>query len=258
MEEKSIFNALDKKNLDLVKQLIKNKPERINERDVYDRTPLIYACDCCLDVKFVEFLLNCKGIEINAQDEFGWTAFLYSVYKNKDLDNTKIFKALIKHPETDVNLGRRDGYNPLMKACMLGFVEMLNMLVLHKSIQINQKDEYGYSALYYAFRKNQVECCKILLENGADCSEWREWKFKGTEEQKEMIELFKSWRKYLIKPWKPKIHCKYPDEFNDLAFNCMLVWNRLEIMFGFKIPKDIKRLLIEYVADWFREIKDEE
>ena len=56
-------------------------------------------------------------------------------------DRTEIFKALIKHPETDVNLGQKNGFNPLMRACENGFVEMVNTLVLHKSIQINEKDE---------------------------------------------------------------------------------------------------------------------
>ena len=72
MEEKSIFDAFkeDDFSFELFENLIKSKPEIINERGPDRQTPLIYASRHCLDVKYVAFLLGCEGIEVNARDDY--------------------------------------------------------------------------------------------------------------------------------------------------------------------------------------------
>ena len=39
-----------------------------------------------------------------------------------------------------------------------------------KGINVNEKDEYGSTALFYAVKNNKSDCVKVLVENGADAN----------------------------------------------------------------------------------------
>ncbi len=87
---------------------------------------------------------------------------------------------------------------------------------------------------------------------------WQKWEFwRGTEQKKQQVkDIMTKWRSYLP-PWSIFSHSAYPVEFEKLAVQCLCFWNQLERMWKMKIPKDIKRHLIKYIADVWRKKVDE-
>mmetsp|Transcript_38691 Transcript_38691/g.82300 ORF Transcript_38691/g.82300 Transcript_38691/m.82300 type:complete len:202 (+) Transcript_38691:96-701(+) len=63
------------------------------------------------------------------------------------------------------NLG--GGMTPLMRAAHDGDESQIKQLV-EEGAALNQKDDYGWTALRYAVRRNQPEAVRQLLQSGAD------------------------------------------------------------------------------------------
>lgn len=57
-----------------------------------------------------------------------------------------------------------------LDACKNGQKAVVNTLLKRGDINVNKRDENGYSPLYYACKEGMRDIVKILLENGADAS----------------------------------------------------------------------------------------
>ena len=67
----------------------------------------------------------------------------------------------------DINSKNNDGYTPLHEAVVMESVEIIKLL-LEKGAKINSKDNNRSTPLYYAVAAKSVEIVKLLLEKGAD------------------------------------------------------------------------------------------
>lgn len=63
-----------------------------------------------------------------------------------------------------------EGITPLMKASKRGDVAEVDRLI-KKGVNLNAKDWYGDSALYWAARCNHADIAKLLIDNGANVNE---------------------------------------------------------------------------------------
>jgi len=58
----------------------------------------------------------------------------------------------------------------LYEAAYVGDLKLVETL-LSKGASVNEKDEYGYTALYWSARNGHADLSKVLLENGANVNE---------------------------------------------------------------------------------------
>ena len=249
----TFFKAALSGDIEDIRDLIQICPEKINNVDsTSDRTALMIAVKKGYS-SIVELLLNYKEINVDFQNKNGRHAFSLSVV----YDKFDCFKLLLAHPSINVNEVNFYEITPLIQSIYRP-IEYMRLLVEHKSIDLDLKDGDGESALSTSFCWSKHELVKLLLSKGAKVEDWKNWFGVGSkEERQETRETMCSWRSYLPSPWYFKTHVKcYPQEFKDLAIVCMMVWSKLEKQFKKPIPKDIKFLLIEYVAVDWRAIKD--
>ena len=83
-------------------------------------------------------------------------------------DHDNILKFLIKKG-VDLNLVTSDGWNSLQLAIKKKNLEMFEILVKSKGIDINQVTEKG-TALHHAVKMNLVKFVDILVDNKVDDS----------------------------------------------------------------------------------------
>jgi serine/threonine-protein phosphatase 6 regulatory ankyrin repeat subunit B len=105
----------------------------LNELELYytknhnQETLLMYAC--ANNYKSVIMILLEKGVDINQQNDLGWTALIYAIYK---------------------------GHFDIVK------------LLIEYGADINIQDKDGWTSLIVASYENNLEVVQILLENSAD------------------------------------------------------------------------------------------
>eukprot|EP00437_Effrenium_voratum_P033462 CAMPEP_0181460764 /NCGR_PEP_ID=MMETSP1110-20121109/33513_1 /TAXON_ID=174948 /ORGANISM="Symbiodinium sp., Strain CCMP421" /LENGTH=188 /DNA_ID=CAMNT_0023585333 /DNA_START=68 /DNA_END=634 /DNA_ORIENTATION=- len=88
-----------------------------------------------------------KGVDIDAEDTYGWTAVRYAV-RNRQLDSVKKLLEL----GADINKASKTGRTPLMSAAGNGLEEMCALLVEQGDADIMAMDEGGKTAYDLALR----------------------------------------------------------------------------------------------------------
>lgn len=81
-------------------------------------------------------------------------------------ESEKCLRSLIRGG-AGVNGKDKDGYAPLMAAANNGKIGLVYLL-LAKKAAVNDKDEFGKSALFYAEMSNYPEIIRLLSKRGAD------------------------------------------------------------------------------------------
>ena len=102
-------NAIKEDNLIKVKKLLA-AGANINTRDNFERTPLMYAIDC--DIELVQFLIN-SGADVNAKDDIGYTALMHNI--TQKYINIEIVKLLL-NAGANVNVKAKWNHTPLLLA----------------------------------------------------------------------------------------------------------------------------------------------
>lgn len=185
-------------HINVVKILIRAGADK-NAQDSMGRTALMHAQihDFPNYVETVKFLLE-SGADVNIKDNEGNTALAYNsaharyvlwiLQRDYDIntpDARRYFLGVCSTPKyvgqrsinmsinilkeflkknIDVNI-REDSskMTPIMKAAKGGITEMVRLLI-EKGADINAKDKYNRTALYYAATNGHVEIVKILKE----------------------------------------------------------------------------------------------
>lgn len=102
-------------------------------------------------------------LDINFSDNLWQTALYYAII-NKDLD---LVKLLISN-EIDINQANKDLQTPLMIASQIWDINIVNSIISHPQLQINQLDKNGKNALIYACIKSDENTIKTLINNKID------------------------------------------------------------------------------------------
>eukprot|EP01036_Dinobryon_divergens_P032240 gene32240-41786_t len=101
-------------------------------------------------------------IDVNATDEGGWTALMYSIHRGQ-VETVK----LLLDRGANVDARNVDGWSPLWIAAHYGHVEILKML-LAKGAKIESTDNDGWTALISAAASGQTNAVACLLQEGAN------------------------------------------------------------------------------------------
>ncbi|MFN4149639.1 MAG: ankyrin repeat domain-containing protein [Candidatus Sericytochromatia bacterium] len=112
-----------------------------------------------------------KNIDLNKIDRFGNNALKLAV----DLKNLDLLKLLISK-NIDLNTKFEDDISSNRNILMLEVnksldkisLDVINILLESKKIDINAQDEYGHTALSISLNKGNIEIIKLLLDNKAN------------------------------------------------------------------------------------------
>ena len=120
------------------------------------------------EINFINYLLHVRNININARDTEGNTALMIALqYYDGDLGSNQIIDTLSRHTLLNIDTENNERINALMIASSLGNIEVVNML-LRLNPNLNSIDDYGNTALTYAFVNGRGDIVDRLIEVGAD------------------------------------------------------------------------------------------
>ncbi|CAM9113675.1 unnamed protein product [Lampetra planeri] len=112
--------------------------------------------------KIVEYLLSTGLININSQDDGGWTAMIWAT-EYKHVDQVK----LLLSKGADLSIRDKEENICLHWAAFSGSVEIAQLLLnAHCDIQV--VNIHGDSPLHIAARENRLDCVMLFLSQGAD------------------------------------------------------------------------------------------
>ncbi|KAG7660499.1 NAS6 [[Candida] subhashii] len=194
-----IHDAIKQNNTNLAKQLIDQFPKELYSVDEDERTPLHWACTFN-NLELVEYILSKKAsddVEIDELvDSSGWTP-LHIV---SSLGNIEIFNRLLelkpdlnevtnqgttclhlaisknnfaiveKLIENGANCKKKDktGHTPLHRASSIGSIPTVKLLCEKGNINVNAKDNDGWTALHHALAEGHADVAVELVGLGAD------------------------------------------------------------------------------------------
>lgn len=131
-----------------VRYLLTMNELKINEKDEYDRTALIYSTDKRNEI--MKMLLNIDDIDVNVKDKDGFTALIYTI-KFRRKDN---FMSLLYLEKTNVNEVDNEGNAPLMHAIGGNVDNLADILIEDQSVDLFIQNKAGETALDIAYKFN--------------------------------------------------------------------------------------------------------
>ncbi|CAC5358030.1 unnamed protein product [Mytilus coruscus] len=169
-----------------IAQLLLSNGAKINQSDNEKYTPLLDSCNNGY-VKVVEILLKRKA-NVNSCDKYSWSPLHMAASDG----NADLIKLLIQH-KAEVNKQMNNGMTPLYLACHGGhllaskllleskadvkkcdnercdfkYIEIV-LVLLENGAEVNDHDEHGRTALYFAAKDGNTELILILIEHEAD------------------------------------------------------------------------------------------
>ncbi|AAF44378.1 ankyrin repeat family protein [Fowlpox virus] len=141
----------------IVVRMILNQQENIN---TYKHFNMLRKAVLNHDHNLVNIFID-KNFNINIADSVGYTLLRYAV----EVDDVNIAKILLDAG----SIINKNDYRLLHSAITHENKKMIELLCLH-GININVKDDKGYTALYYTICNNNYDMVCFLLEKNADIS----------------------------------------------------------------------------------------
>ncbi len=163
---KRILNAIKEKNINLLTELLKQKPDLNNTKLYNGTTPLIYAC-YYKNPEAIKILIEC-GSDVNQKNEDNASALevICESFEKNGKTVANIVRMLLDAGATVLYRNSRKD-NALHKAVMFGHYQAAKML-LEAGAKPNIKGLYGRTALHYAATKSNSRLVKILLDYKAN------------------------------------------------------------------------------------------
>ena len=166
----SLLAAVQSGVFDDVKRLLDSKGNP-NERDVQKQTPLHIAAQKG-DKDIMAYLLKSRKVDVNAQDEQGWTALLVSVVHG----NYSVIQCLLNHKAIKAAAPNAEFNTPFIYLCKKRnipdsevklYTDTLYMFQ-KLGVDLNERNMFGETALHYAAMCNNLPAIKFLHENNAN------------------------------------------------------------------------------------------
>ena len=79
-----------------------------------------------------------------------------------------IVSILLAHPDIDVNLKDQDGWSPFMSACLNGHTSCVRLLLKDQRARVNEPNKYRTGPLYYAAQSELYPVMKWWMASGRE------------------------------------------------------------------------------------------
>lgn len=157
-----LFVAINAKNLENVKKLIKNDPLLVNAKNKDGEPALLKAIEKQRKV-IAAFLID-NGADVNATDSEKENPLNLAILNN----DSKLVNLLLDHG-ANANQANQKGLKPIHQAILLVAREpnLLEAIVTNKTCDVNARDQIGNTALHYAVLMDTLETIKFLIKHGA-------------------------------------------------------------------------------------------
>ena len=165
--------ACQEKNIKEVEELLQHPDIDVNAQSQQGNTALIYACRTG-KTEIVENLINRPDIDVNIQDKQGNTALIWASFCGL----STVVEKILQHPDVDINIQDFGGTSALVWANRKNQPKIVKMIknyqrgvdrregVIQKStVDVNEKDENGDTALIRACRDGKIEEVEKLLQH---------------------------------------------------------------------------------------------
>ena len=193
-----VFNVLDlngdapihlayrKGNNNIVKLLLSHPKLDVNIANKSGNTVMHYACKRG-DLEIVKFLLSNPATDVNRENKNGTSPFQFACKNNllfwqqvpletfaiEELEDQEmqptenvffeVFQALLAFPGCQVNRVDKKGNTIMHNACINDNFKFVDLLINHHDVDINVRNKWGFTPLFYACKKRNIELIKILL-----------------------------------------------------------------------------------------------
>ena len=148
-----LHSASESGSLDVVKMLVEAGAE-VRATDEDGDTCLIRAA-CSGHIEIVRYLVGLLQVEVNHQNDEGFTALHYPV------EHTDVMQVLID-AGADIDTKNNDGRSPLQWACLTGELEVVKMFI-RAGAGVCVTDVAGCDCLAHATYKGHSEIVRYLL-----------------------------------------------------------------------------------------------
>ncbi len=158
-DAEKFYSAIRENNLTQLKALLEGPAAKADVPDNHGITPLMYAAEIgSLDAMRV---LIDRGADVNAQNDFGSTALMWSVS-----DPSKV-RLLLDHG-AQVNLAARSGRTALIIAGFTNPSAEVVRLLLAKGAKVDVMDKRHVTPMNAATFGNDIATVRLLIDAGAD------------------------------------------------------------------------------------------
>ena len=170
--------ACEQGNFDMVKRLIERGADVNMVNPQYHTTPLIMATrGVGNDAYKISMFLIEQGADINAADRKGYTPLsnvAHMVYSQESEEEEyirsgmELFVYLVENCDT-LEVKLHAGHTNILE-CTTSFDNLpaVKYLIENHYFEINDFSENGMTILHFAVKKNSINVCKYLLEQGAN------------------------------------------------------------------------------------------
>lgn len=166
-EAGALLAAANQRNLEQVREILKDSDYVIDEVDGENNTPLNIAVHNN-DREIAKMLID-RGANINKQNTISDSPYLYAGAQGR----TEILAYMLAHGEPNLSVHNRFGGNALIPAAEKGHIENVKLLLADGHEDIDFQNNYGYTALIEAVglrEGNELyqEIVRVLMDNGAN------------------------------------------------------------------------------------------
>ena len=158
--------AITAGEIEIVHSLIKNYGAHPNTVDAGGLSALSLALQK-KELALLDTLLTYPELKLNIEKEPGGKAALhYALELKKYISPHKKIAKLVTFllaQGADCNMPNSEGNTPLMLACLYRWEEVVELLLQQKTIEVNAKNNLGYSALAYAVKGGAAAIVQNLL-----------------------------------------------------------------------------------------------
>ncbi|MBL4587954.1 ankyrin repeat domain-containing protein [Candidatus Babeliales bacterium] len=171
-EISDFFEAIEKDNLELVKDMLQKKPALLNCQDCDScETPPLHKAVKHNNLEIVKTLSQYPEIKVNCIDCWDKTALLYAIdeqiKKTVDQKNNAIIVALLQagaNPNTIVDHTN----TPPLHWAIKNDSEIATFIINSKNANLNIKNIIGNGPIHRAIDLKRFDLARLLIEKGAD------------------------------------------------------------------------------------------
>lgn len=154
----ALMIAVTNDDIQMVAELIAMGVD-VNKPNGYGRTALMVA----QSFDTARILLSVPQIDVNIEDRAGETALTRAIAGNQGA----IVSLLLERNDCNIT-GRKNGQTLLMQSSEQGKTAVMEKILGKMPDQINEKNEYDWTALHRAASTGSASIVKLLLDHGAD------------------------------------------------------------------------------------------